>query len=162
MMYKKMIEDARAKGLTSDKAMWESIDELDDMLCVMKKEHPDKYWKFIRKQHGIMYNNHYDEEFAMWDVEQLRYTNKKGEKKEGAYWSVEQVEEATKGFIFPSGVNKWDKWVAFNAAYADFCKKFDDAQILEIGYLFYFADEDWKGSNSSIKVWDYFCCNYCK
>ena len=64
MMYKKMIEDAKAKGLTSDKAMWESIDELDDMLCVMKKEHPDKYWKFIRKQHGIMYNNHYDEEFA--------------------------------------------------------------------------------------------------
>ena len=104
MMYKKMIEDAKAKGLTSDKAMWESIDELDDMLCVMKKEHPDKYWKLIRKQHGIMYNNHYTEDFAMWDVEQLRYTNKKGEKKEGAYWSVEQVEEASKGFIFPNGV----------------------------------------------------------
>lgn len=157
MMYKKMIEDAKAKGLTSDKAMWESIDELDEMLCVIKKEHPDKYWKFIRKQHGIMYNNHYDEEFARWDIEQLRYTNKKGEKKEGAYWSVEQLEEATKGFIFPNGVNKWDKWVAFNAAYADFCKKFDDAQILEIGYLFYFADEDWQGRN---KIWEYTCLNY--
>ena len=83
--------------------------------------------------------------------------NKKGEKKEGAYWSVEQVEEATRGFTFPSGVNKWDKWVAFNAAYADFCKKFDDAQILEIGYLFYFADEDWKGKN---KIWEYTCLNY--
>lgn len=154
MMYKKMIEDAKAKGLTSDKAMWESIDELDEMLCVIKKEHPDKYWKFIRKQHGIMYNNHYTEDFAMWDVEQLRYTNKKGEKKEGAYWSVEQVEEATKGFIFPSGVNKWDKWVAFNAAYADFCKKFDDDQILEIGYLFYFADTDFSKEG---KIWLYMC-----
>jgi hypothetical protein len=64
------------------------------------------------------------------------------------------VEEATKGFIFPSGVNKWDKWVAFNAAYADFCKKFDDDQILEIGYLFYFADTDFSKEG---KIWLYMC-----
>ena len=56
---------------------------------------------------------------------------------------------------FPSGVNKWDKLVAYNAAYADWSKKFDDAQILDIAYLFYFADEDWK--HPSTKVWDYMC-----
>ena len=153
MGYKDMIEDAKAKGLTSEKIMWESVAELDDMLCIMKREHPDMYWKFIRKQHGMLYANHYTEEFAMWDVSQLRYTNRKGEKKEGAYWTVEQIEEATRTMSFPNGVNRWDKYVAANAAYADFCRKFDDAQVLEIMYLFYFADEDWK--HPATKVWEY-------
>ena len=40
--YKEMIEDAKKKGLASEKAMWESVDDLDDMLCDMKREHPDK------------------------------------------------------------------------------------------------------------------------
>ena len=57
-MYKKMIEEAKAKGLTSDKAMWESVEDVDELLCMMKKEHPDKFWRFMRKQHGILYNNH--------------------------------------------------------------------------------------------------------
>jgi hypothetical protein len=153
-MYKKMIEEAQAKGLGSEKVMWQSVGEIDDMLCLMKKEHPEMYWKFVRKQHGLLYNNHYTEDFAMWDVEHLKYTNKKGEKKEGGYWSIEQVEEATKGMSFPSGTTKWDKYVAYNATYADFCKKFDDAQILEIAYLFYFADEDFKGEG---KIWRYMC-----
>lgn len=153
MKYKEMIEEAKSKGLTTDKMMWESVEDVDELLCMMKKEHPDKFWKFMRKQHGILYNGHYTEDFAEWDVAQLRYTNKKGEKKEGAYWTIEQVEEATKGMIFPSGVNKYDKFVAFNAAYADFCKKFEDAHILDIAYLFYFADEDWH--NPSTKTWEY-------
>ena len=146
-MYKKMIEDAQAKGLGSEKVMWQSVGEIDDMLCLMKKEHPEMYWKFVRKQHGLLYNNHYTEDFARWDVEQMKPL--------GMYWTPVQVEDATKGMSFPSGVNKWDKFVAFNASYADWSKKFDDAQILEIAYLFYFADEDWK--HPSTKIWDYMC-----
>lgn len=149
MMYKKMIEDAKAKGLTSDKAMWESIDELDEMLCVIKKEHPDKYWKFIRKQHGIMYNNHYDEEFARWDIEQMKPL--------GMYWSKSQVEEATKGMVFPNGTTPCDKWVAFNAFANDLKPELTDEQILKAAYKFWFKDEDWKGKN---KIWEYTCLNY--
>lgn len=161
-MYKKMIEDAKAKGLTSEKMMWQSVDDIDDMLCVMKAEHPDKYWAFVRSQHGMLYGGHYTEDFAMWDVGQLKYTNKKGEKKEGAYWTMEQIEEATKGMSFPSGVNKWDKFVVFNSAWADWCKKFDDAQILDIAYLFYFCDEDYKDGKSGTKIWDYMCMVHTK
>ena len=157
MKYRKMIEEAKAKGLTSERIMYQSVDDIDDMLCVMKKEHPDMYWSFIRKQHSVLYGNHYTEEFALWDVSQLRYTNKKGEKKEGGYWTMEQVEQATKGMSFPTGVTKWDKYVAANASYADFCKRFDDAQILDIMYLFFFADEDWKGKG---KIWEYMNLNY--
>ena len=150
--YKEMVENAKGHGVSSEKVMWESIDSLSDMLCVMRKEHPDKYWAFMREQHGIMYGNHYDEEFAEWDVAQLAYTNKTGDKKHGGYWTVEQIEQATAGMKFPAGTNKWDKYVAFNAAYADFSKKFEDAEVLQIGYLMYFADEDW---GSPTKIWEY-------
>ena len=47
MMYKKMIEDAKAKGLTSDKGNGGKVQT--SWMCVVKKEDPDKYWKFIQK-----------------------------------------------------------------------------------------------------------------
>lgn len=146
MIYKKMIEDAKAKGLTSDKAMWESIDELDEMLCVMKKEHPDKYWKFIRKQHGIMYNNHYDEEFARWDIEQMKPL--------GMYWSKSQVEEATKGMVFPNGTTKWDVFVAMNAFANDLHGVIPDDQIIKAAHAFWFSDRDFPKEG---KIWLYMC-----
>ena len=154
-MYRKMMEDAKAQGLTSEKMMWESVDEVQDMLCALKMEHPDKYWHFIRKTHGLLFKGHYTEDFAIHDVKHLKYTNRKGEKKEGAYWTLEQIEEATKGMSFPTGVNKWDKFVAFNSAMADWGKKYDDAQVLDIGYTFYFADEDYP--SPCTKTWDYQC-----
>lgn len=161
-MYRKMMEDAKAKGLTSEKIMWESIDEVQDMLCALKMEHPDKYWKFIRKTHGTLFKGHYTEEFARHDVKQIQYTNKKGEKKEGEYWSVEQVKDAMKQFPMPSGVNEWDMYVAANVLRADLCKDMDDEMILKATYSFFFKDEDWSSEGSSTKVWSYMCCKYNK
>lgn len=153
--YKEMIEKAKAEGFASEKTMWQSVDSLSDMLCIIKKEHPEMYWDFMRKQHGIMYGNHYNEDFAKWDVSQIKYTNKEGKETFGAYWTVEQIEEATATMKFPASTTKWDKYVAFNGAWADFCKKFDAQDVLSIGYSFYFADEDW-GSNT--KIWEYMMC----
>ena len=153
-MYKKMMQDAQAMGLTSEKMMWESVEDVEDMLCSLYTEHPDKYWHFIRKTHGLLFKGHYTEDFAMHDVKHLKYTDKKGEKKEGPHWTVDEIEAATKNMSFPSGVNKWDKYVAFNSAWADWCKKYEPEQVLEIGYLFYFADEDY---SHSTKIWDYQC-----
>lgn len=153
--FKDMLEKAKANGVTGEKIMWGSIDSLNKMFCVMEKEHPDMFWEIMREQHGIMYNNHYDEEFAEWDVSQIRYTNREGKEQRGAYWTVEQIEQATTGMKFPTGTNKWDKYVAFNITHSDFCKKFEDADILNIAYSFFFADEDW-GSNT--KIWEYMHC----
>lgn len=147
-----MIAEAQKAGLASEKTMWKSVDGMSEVLCLLEKEHPDMYWKFMREQHGIMYACHYNEAFAMYDVAQIRYTGRDGKKCEGAYWTCEQIEAATKGLPFPSGTTKWDRFVAMNLAYSDFCKDFDDSQILQIGYLFFFADEDFKGKN---KVWQY-------
>lgn len=148
-MYKKMLEDAKLKGITSEKLMWESVDDLEDMLCIMKKEHPEKYWAFIRRQHGLMYNNHYTEDFAMWDVEQMKPL--------GMYWSKNQIEEATKGMVFPSGTTVCDKFVAFNAFANDLKPTLTDEQVLKSAFAFWFDDKDWKGKN---KIWEYMALNY--
>ena len=141
--------------------MWASVAVLSEALEPMKETDKENYWCILRKMYGVMSDGHYNEEFAMYDVSMIEYTGRNGEKKRGGYWSADQVEEATRGFRFPSGVNKWDKYVGFNLMYSDLCKKMDDAQILDAAYLFYFADEDWPGG-SSTKVWDYVCCKHSK
>lgn len=109
----------------------------------------------MREQAEIMNGGHYDKVWADYNISQIAYTDKEGKKHTGAYWTCERVEEATKGMPFPNRTTKYDKWVAFNLAYSDFCKKFDDAQILQIGYLFFFSDEDYP---ISTKVWSYVAC----
>ena len=141
-----MIEDAKAKGITTEKMMWQSVDDLDELLCMMKKEHPKEYWRFMRKQHGILYGNHYTDEFAMWDVEQM--------KPHGMYWTKAQVEEATKNMSFPSGTTPCDKFVAFNAFANDLGGIIKDEDILKAAHAFWFADKDWTGKN---KIWEYMC-----
>lgn len=139
--------------------MWASVAVLNDALVPMKEADKDGYWCIMRKMYGVMSDGHYNEEFAMYDVGMIEYTNKAGERKHGGYWSADQVEEATRNYRFPSGVNKWDKYVAFNLMYSDLCKKFDDGQILDAAWLFYFADEDWPNGGST-KVWDYVCAKH--
>lgn len=158
-LYELIEKYGKGKG---EAVMWETTKLVSDFIKPMKETNRQEYWKLMREVYGLIGGGHYDEKFAIHDVGDIMYTNRKGEKKQGAYWTVEQVEDATKGMTFPVGVNKWDKWVAANMAHSDFCKKFDDEQILEIMYSFFFADEDWSDKGSSTKVWDYACCKYGK
>lgn len=157
MNYKTMVENARRAGTATEKTMWESIDNFAELLEEFKEAHPEQYWKFMRKQHGLLFHKHYDEAFAMYDVAQMHSTDKKGEKKIGAHWTSEQIETATVGMKFPQGTTRWDRFVAFNGAYHDWRKDYEDGDILKMGYDFYFADDDW---GSETKVWDYMSCRH--
>lgn len=156
MDYKEMILNARAAGVANEKAMWTGIEQVNELLKVVKAEHPDMYEKFMRTAHEALYGPHYNDCFAEMDISKLSYTDNKGLEHKGAHWTRADIMSVTAGKSFPSGTTDADKWVAYNAAYADFCKAFDEAQILEIAYLFYFADEDWKGKG---KVWTYMHSN---
>lgn len=158
MEFKKMILDAKAKGLTNEDKMWLAIDIMEEGLEALKEAHPELYWKTMRKNHGILYNGHYSEDYAKHDVDQLHWTDAQGKKHEGAHWTKDDVVAATQGKKFPQGVNDWDKYVAYNAAYSDLNTKFDDSQILDAAYLLYFADEDWRDSKECTKIWDYMNC----
>lgn len=149
MRYKEMIEQAKAKGLASEKTMWESIEDIDEMLCAMKAEHPDKYWKFMRKQHGVMYANHYDEHWARHDVSHMKPL--------GEYWSVAQTNEATKGMVKTNGANEWDIYVALNAFANDLHNVLNEELIVQSAIAFYFADEDFEGNG---KIWRYMCMTH--
>lgn len=155
MKYLEMVKAAKKNGTFAEKQMWDSVESVSELLDDIKDSHPERYWQFIREQYGIMNNCHYaDKEFADWDVSQIAYTDKEGKKRTGAYWTCEQVEEATKGMTFPSGTTKYDKFVAFNVFWSDTCKVLTEEQILKAAYQFYFADEDWPKERGS-KVWAY-------
>lgn len=151
-MYKDMVTHAREAGIANEEIMNAEINNIDRLLCDLKEEHPELYWDFIREAHENIYGEHYDETFAMYDVDNLTYTDKMGVKRKGAHWTNEEIKGATSNRKFPNGTTDWDKYVAFNTMYADLCKEFDDASILKAGYLFFFADDDWEGDG---KVWSY-------
>lgn len=146
MSYKSMLEEAKKNGVTSEKVMWAGIEDVDGLLCTVKELDKQKYYDFMRHAYGTLYSNHYaTKEFAEWDVEQMCSTQTDGKKLEGQYWTCEQVYDAYKsmGKSVPSGVTKYDLYVAANSAKHDFGRKFSDEQVLEIAWLFYFADEDY-------------------
>ena len=153
--FKEMLDDAKRAGLTSDKVMMRSAESMSELLCLVKEEHPELYWKFMREQHGIMYGNHYNEAFAMFDVGMMRYIDRDGKKCEGAHWTAEQIEASTRMMGFPAGTTKWDKYVAFNAFYSDLCTVYNDEQIIKGAHKFYFEDQDW---GDTTKIGDYVYC----
>lgn len=147
------------KGLGESK-MWESIKAISEELAPLKESDKQMYWNMMRRAYGSMSNGHYNKEFAEHDVEKIKYTDKDGKIRSGAYWTAEQVEEAMRDFTFPASVTIWDKYVAANIMRSDLCKKMDDTQVLTATYMFFFADEDWP--NPATKVWDYMCCKWSK
>ncbi len=139
-------------GVSSEKVMDASVENVSELLETIKGAHPDIYKKFMNQQHELMLGPHYNDELAEEAVGALEYTDAEGKHQIGPHWSKQDVLRVTKGKSFPSGTTDCDLYVAYNAAYADFCKKFDDDDILDIAYLFFFADEDWKGGG---KIWKY-------
>ena len=151
MDYKKMITDY-AKNGGDEKKMWASVDVTSEAMEYLQEVAPEKYDCLMRKLHESLYGKHYSEELAMQEVSHMHSTGADGVKSTGAHWTMEQVEAATASKAFPKGTTKGDRFVAYNATFHDLHRKFTDEQILEIAYLFWFADEDWKSDG---KIWDY-------
>lgn len=156
MNYKSLLEQARTHGVTSEKKMWQAISALSNDLEDLKSKCPDTYWRILRNQHAVMYENHYTELYANYDVNRLEYLDAKGEERTGPHWTRSEIINATSGMKFHPKVNDWDKYVAFNAMYADLCANMTDEEILRAAHLFYFCDKDWKPEvDDCTKIWDY-------
>lgn len=158
MKYIQLIEQARTHGVASEKKMYAAIEQMSCDLSTLENENPCLYWRIMRNQHAVLYDRHYSEKFANHDVNRLVYS-KMDENGEpvgmGAHWTRTQVLDATKDMKFHPKVNDWDKYVAFNAMYADLCANMDDKEILKAAYLFYFCDADWQTEDDCTKIWDY-------
>ncbi len=150
-----MIETAVKNG-GGEKTMWKAVEAADKAMAYIRENAPQEYDCLLRQLYVALNGKHYNRELAEQDAKEICYTDADGNEQHGAYWTAEQIESATQGKSFPSGTTLWDKYIAYNAAHADFCKKFDEEQVFDIAYLFFFADEDWKGEN---KIWEYMSTN---
>lgn len=149
------MEQARRDGVASETVMWQSIDNVDELLEKVREENPCEFKKFMRRQHELMYGPHYNEVMAVEAVEGLTYIDKDGKQREGAYWTMSQIEEATRNMSFPQKTTKWDKYVAFNTFKSDVAGKLEDTEVLTVGHSFFFADPDFDGEG---KIWKYMQC----
>ena len=137
MKYSDMIKEAQAQGRSSESAMWKSVDRVDALLENIREDDPEAYWRFLREAHEDIYGCHYNQAYAEYDLSNIHYTDSQGVNHEGPHWSLNEVLSVTRNKVFPDRTSDADKWVAYNAAYADFCKRFNDSEILDIAYLFY-------------------------
>lgn len=146
-----MIETAVKNG-GGEKTIWKAVEIATHAMEYMKENDPQEYDCLLRQLYVALCGKHYNKELAEQDAASIHYTDADGNEQHGAYWTAEQIESATQDKTFPSGATLWDKYIAYNAAHADFCKRFDDEQVMDIAYLFFFDDEDWDGEN---KIWEY-------
>lgn len=151
MGYRKMIEEAKQKGLATNEKMWESIASVESFLDSIDNE--ELKAKFMRTQHEIIYGKHFDEMFANMEIDKIHYTDHDGIERHGAHWSCQEVEQATRGMRFDQSITKHDKWVALNVMYADLNKVLTDEDVIQSAYAFYFDDDDWP--NKNCKIWEY-------
>ncbi|MBQ2045772.1 MAG: hypothetical protein II260_01115 [Muribaculaceae bacterium] len=145
-LYEMVEKYGKGKG---EAVMWESTKAISEYLEPMAHSNKKEYWVLMRQVFGIINKGHYNEEFAMHDVAEMQPL--------GEYWSMKQIEEATKGMAFHQDVTLCDKYVAFNAFANDLNGTLADDLILKSAYAFWFADKDWHGED---KIWKYMCLSH--
>jgi hypothetical protein len=138
------------------KDVWQMSDVKMKLGEYMTNPTVEGYECLVRKLSEKLYGKHYSEESAMRDVFKMHYTDANGKEYHGPHWTIEQVQAATAGKHFDDEVTKHDKFVAYNATYADLCKILTEDQILKVAYAFWFDDEDWNGEG---KIWEYMSIN---
>jgi hypothetical protein len=144
--YYEIVKSADKSGTFTKETMWDSVCSVSKLLDTLKDSDPDKYYEFMRQEFGRMNAYQYDEEFARYDVGQMTWHDKDGNKHSGEYWSISDIEDATKDMQFPSSVTRWTKYVAFNIFATDLAASSSPAQILKDAYEFFFHDEDFSSS----------------
>jgi hypothetical protein len=116
-----MIEEAKASGVTTEKAMWQGIEDVEQLLEIVKKDHPDHYWAFLRRTHERMYGCHYNKAFADWRIAQMHWKDKQGTAHHAPPWTADQHKsayEAMKANI-PATYNMYDFAVTLEMLYSD-------------------------------------------
>lgn len=159
--YHEMVEQARKMGIGTEKKMEKSVEHVSEFLCELKEIHPEKYWNFIRKEFGNLFDGHYNEDFAMYDVSEMIHIDKTGKPHKGEYWSIRDIRKTE--LKAPPPYNEWDLYVALNGAYHDKYEGMKERhpewkqekienEIIHSAIDLYFKDADWGGKR---KVWDY-------
>lgn len=130
----------------------------EKIMEVLKKEHPDLYWRWIREEHIQHHGPHYNEEMARHDVSKMFHTEN-GTRVRGEVVSMDEARKVRQKHAIPPSITDCDLYVAMNATYHDkknlFRQWFPEEELMdhleEEMYTSYIADED--GGEGMIWRW---------
>lgn len=153
MNYIDMVRNAPNK---SESVMWESVSAISELLDSLKEHHPEMASKFIMKEYGRMYGNHFNEEMARDIVSAMfHYTKHNDTVKlvKGEAVSVEDAQKIVEGKADAETL-KWDAYVGANGFLHDLANTdLTNQQILQAAKVFWFHDDDFGGDE---KVYWYY------
>jgi len=121
--------------------------QLSKFLLSVQNRLPDVYDGFVRDAYESISGHHYNEEYAIKDVERLKYNDRTGCLRHGGHWSVDEIATLTSGMVFPTMTTLHDRYVALNVAYSYFCQKYRDETIINLAYIMFF--------DGKRNIWDY-------
>lgn len=154
--YKMMKHYAEKSGGDKEK-MWKSVECLDEHFEEFEEAHKEDFWDLMRELHEINCGPHFNEEFARWEVCEMKSVDINGNEQEGEYWNVKQVEAAIEPYkkMIPAENTIWDCYYALNAFWHDlsetyqlFAKENDltkevaDSLVVRSAIKFFFMDID--------------------
>lgn len=146
MNYYKMVQNAPKK---SEEIMWQSVKAISDLIDELWDAHRPIAHKFMMKEYGRMYGEHFNEAMAMAVVEDMYHVSNDGKRIEG---EAVPFEEAST--IAPSAEMQWDAYVGVNALAHDLARLgMGTGDIKKLAKAFWFEDADFEGES---KVFWYF------
>lgn len=146
-----------------EETMWESICVISkDVEMYMPEEGKDK---LMRDVYGTMSDGHYNEEYAIEDVEKMYYIDAAGKEAKAPYWTEAQVKdvyESVKSAI-PASYNFWDFYVVMQMLKSDLCplykKWFPNDTPEQMDKRFIDSSVNWLNDKDSPhkddKIWSY-------
>lgn len=105
-----------------EKIMWEVTKNVSDFIKPLKESNPEDYWLFIKNTFATLNGPHYNEDFAMWQINRMYYKNKNGEKITSPHYSKDKyksVYESIKSRLNNNNYNLWDIAVTMEMVYSD-------------------------------------------
>lgn len=146
-----------------EEMMWKTLHIVSDFLEENLDEKQIRC--LMRDLYGVMSSGHYNQEYALSDVEKMYYTDEDGKKHLAPYWSEEQVRKVYDQYkrVIPQEYNFWDFYVTLNMIKSDNCPLlmswFPDAtteeyekRLIELS-INYLKDDD--NPFGTEKVWGY-------
>lgn len=117
-----IIKENYQKVKSDDKTMWATVKLVSDALKPMKETDPEEYWMLVKDVYAEICGWHFNEMFAEWQIEQMRYKDRNGMAHKAPHWTKEQrhlAYESIKSKLKNPNYNVWDFGVTLEMMYSD-------------------------------------------
>lgn len=146
--------------------MWKTVRHISEFVENSKNEHPNEYRALKKMVYADMMGGHYNEEFAVEQMNKMYYKDVNGQKHYAPYWTEEKMRQAYKSnmSLIPSEYNEFDFMVTMCMMMSDNKLMIDQwfpnaTEDQKMSYIVdmtvnYLDDED--APHPKSKIWSYF------